>query len=47
MVILDDPRVMIGLALQKNGYSINSKNPKELQKAKRGFNKIDAKCKSL
>lgn len=34
MVVLDDPRVMIGVALQKNGYSINTKNPEELEKAK-------------
>lgn len=35
MVILDDPRVMIGLALQKNGYSINSKIQRNFKRLKR------------
>ncbi|KEJ03518.1 spermidine/putrescine ABC transporter permease [Clostridium botulinum A2B7 92] len=47
MVILDDPRVMIGLALQKNGYSINSKNPKELQKAKEDLIKLMPNVKAF
>ncbi|WP_205606873.1 extracellular solute-binding protein [Clostridium botulinum] len=47
MVILDDPRVMIGLALQKNGYSINSKNPKELQKAKEDLVKLMPNVKAF
>ncbi|MBD5639520.1 extracellular solute-binding protein [Clostridium botulinum] len=47
MVILDDPRVMIGLALQKNGYSINSKNPKELQKAKEDLMKLMPNVKAF
>ncbi|AVQ40671.1 spermidine/putrescine ABC transporter permease [Clostridium botulinum] len=47
MVILDDPRVMIGLALQKNGYSINTKNPKELQKAKEDLIKLMPNVKAF
>ncbi|HDK7169200.1 TPA: extracellular solute-binding protein [Clostridium botulinum] len=47
MVILDDPRVMIGLALQKNGYSINTKNPKELQKAKEDLVKLMPNVKAF
>ena len=41
MVILDDPRVIVGMALQKNGYSINTTNPEELKRRKR-FNKTNA-----
>ncbi|WP_409069338.1 extracellular solute-binding protein [Clostridium sp. FAM 1755] len=47
LVILDDPRVMIGLALQKNGYSINTKNPKELQKAKEDLIKLMPNVKAF
>ncbi|AUM97435.1 spermidine/putrescine ABC transporter permease [Clostridium sporogenes] len=47
MVILDDPRVMIGLALQKNGYSINTKNPKELQNAKEDLIKLMPNVKAF
>ncbi|EJO5347433.1 extracellular solute-binding protein [Clostridium botulinum] len=47
MVILDDPRVMIGLALQKNGYSINTKNPKELEKAKEDLIKLMPNVKAF
>ncbi|HDK7155090.1 TPA: extracellular solute-binding protein [Clostridium botulinum] len=47
MVILDDPRVMIGLALQKNGYSINTKNPKQLQKAKEDLIKLMPNVKAF
>lgn len=47
MVILDDPRVMIGLALQKNRYSINTKNPKELQKAKEDLIKLMPNVKAF
>ncbi|ENK1243673.1 extracellular solute-binding protein [Clostridium botulinum] len=47
LVILDDPRVMIGLALQKNGYSINTKNSKELQKAKEDLIKLMPNVKAF
>jgi len=40
MVILDDPRVIVGMALQKNGYSINTTNPEELKKAKEDLIKL-------
>ncbi|WP_251862326.1 extracellular solute-binding protein [Clostridium sp. Marseille-Q2269] len=47
MVILDDPRIMIGLALQKNGYSINTRNPKELKKAKEDLIKLMPNVKAF
>ncbi|MBU5227396.1 extracellular solute-binding protein [Clostridium senegalense] len=47
MVVLDDPRVMIGVALQKNGYSINTKNPKELEKAKQDLVKLMPNIKAF
>lgn len=47
MVILDDSRVILGMALQKNGYSINTKNPKELEKAKEDLIKLMSNVKAF
>lgn len=47
LVVLDDPRVMIGVALQKNGYSINTKDPKELEKAKEDLIKLMPNIKAF
>ncbi|ARC86727.1 binding--dependent transport system inner membrane component family protein [Clostridium argentinense CDC 2741] len=47
MVILDDPRVIVGMALQKNGYSINTTNPEELQKAKEDLIKLMPNIKAF
>ncbi|GAA0122564.1 MAG: extracellular solute-binding protein [Clostridium argentinense] len=47
MVILDDPRVIVGMALQKNGYSINTTNPEELKKAKEDLIKLMPNVKAF
>lgn len=47
MVILDDPRVIVGMALQKNGYSINTTNPEELKKAKEDLIKLMPNIKAF
>lgn len=47
MVILDDPRVIVGMALQKNGYSINTTNPEELKKAKEDLIKLMSNVKAF
>ncbi|WP_101541688.1 extracellular solute-binding protein [Clostridium ihumii] len=47
LVVLDDSRVMIGLALQKNGYSINTTNIDELNKAKEDLIKLMPNIKAF
>ncbi|MDV3429110.1 MAG: extracellular solute-binding protein [Bacillota bacterium] len=46
IVLLDDQRAIIGMALQKNGYSINDTNVKHLETAKRDLISLQPNIKA-
>lgn len=46
MVVLDDQRAMIGMALKKNGYSINETNHKILDEAGQDLKKLQPNIKA-
>ncbi|QCX33316.1 extracellular solute-binding protein [Caloramator sp. E03] len=46
IVLLDDERAIIGMALQKNGYSINDTDPEHLEKAKNDLIKLKTNIKA-